>query len=227
VGYDVSRVLWLKVARGLSAGRVQSVAVRIVVERERERMAFRAASYWDLEGTFEKPGDTTLFAGTLVGLDGTRVPSGRDFDSAGEVKGDVVVLDADEAASLAAGLEGADFAVRSTETKPYTRRPYAPFRTSTMQQEASRKLRYTSTRTMSVAQRLYENGYITYMRTDSVAMAESAIATARAPTRRGSTRRRRRTPRRRTRPSDLPETRGRPRLRCRPSSVVTKRGSTS
>jgi DNA topoisomerase-1 len=180
VGYDVSRVLWLKVARGLSAGRVQSVAVRIVVERERERMAFRAASYWDLEGTFEKPGDTTLFAGTLVGLDGTRVASGRDFDSAGEVKGDVVVLDADEATSLAAGLEGADFAVRSTETKPYTRRPYAPFRTSTMQQEASRKLRYTSTRTMSVAQRLYENGYITYMRTDSVAIAESAIATARA-----------------------------------------------
>ena len=180
VGYDVSRVLWLKVARGLSAGRVQSVAVRIVVERERERMAFVAASYWDLEGTFEKPGDTTQFTGTLVAVDGTRVASGRDFDSLGEVQGEVVVLDSHEAASITAGLEDADFAVRSTETKPYTRRPYAPFRTSTMQQEASRKLRYTSARTMSVAQRLYENGYITYMRTDSVAMAESAIATARA-----------------------------------------------
>ncbi|MDX1447593.1 MAG: type I DNA topoisomerase [Acidimicrobiia bacterium] len=179
VGYDVSRVLWLKVARGLSAGRVQSVAVRIIVERERERMAFRAASYWDLEGTFEKPDDPTQFSGTLVAVDGTRVASGRDFDSLGEAQGDVVVLDADTAAGLATALEDAAFAVRSTETKPYTRRPYAPFRTSTLQQEAARKLRFASARTMSVAQRLYENGYITYMRTDSVSLSESAVATAR------------------------------------------------
>ena len=179
VGYDVSRVLWLKVARGLSAGRVQSVAVRIIVERERERMAFRAAQYWDLEGTFEKPGDSTQFTGSLVALDGARVASGRDFNSIGEPQAEVVVLDAEAAAELAAGLEHADFAVRSTETKPYTRRPYAPFRTSTLQQEAARKMRFTSVRTMSVAQRLYENGYITYMRTDSVSLAESAITTAR------------------------------------------------
>jgi DNA topoisomerase I len=180
VGYDVSRVLWLKVARGLSAGRVQSVAVRIIVERERERMAFRTASYWDLEGTFEKPGDATQFNGSLVAVDGARVASGRDFDSLGKPSGEVLVLDSETAGALAAGLEDAAFTVRSTETKPYTRRPYAPFRTSTLQQEAARKLRYSSTRTMSVAQRLYENGYITYMRTDSVSLAASAIATARA-----------------------------------------------
>ena len=179
VGYDVSRVLWMKVARGLSAGRVQSVAVRIVVERERERMAFRAAQYWDLEGTFEKDGDSTQFTGSLVAIDGTRVASGRDFNSVGEPQGGVVVLDGDTAAELATGLESADFAVRSTETKPYTRRPYAPFRTSTLQQEAARKMRFASARTMSVAQRLYENGYITYMRTDSVSLAESAVTTAR------------------------------------------------
>jgi DNA topoisomerase I len=179
VGYDVSRVLWMKVARGLSAGRVQSVAVRIIVERERERMAFRAAQYWDLEGTFEKEGDSTQFAGSLVAVDGTRVASGRDFNSVGEPQGDVVVLDSETAAELATGLESADFAVRSTETKPYTRRPYAPFRTSTLQQEAARKMRFASVRTMAVAQRLYENGYITYMRTDSVSLAESAITTAR------------------------------------------------
>ena len=179
VGYDVSRVLWLKVARGLSAGRVQSVAVRIIVERERERMAFRSAGYWDLEGTFEKPGDATQFTGTLVAVDGTRVAAGRDFDSLGKPQGDVTVLDADTAASLASALDGAAFSVRSTETKPYTRRPYAPFRTSTLQQEGARKLRFSSTRTMSVAQRLYENGYITYMRTDSVSLAESAVTTAR------------------------------------------------
>ncbi len=179
VGYDVSRVLWLKVARGLSAGRVQSVAVRIIVERERERMAFRAASYWDLEGTFEKPGDATQFNGSLVAVDGARVASGRDFDSLGNASGEILVLDSETAGTLAAGLEDAAFTVRSTDTKPYTRRPYAPFRTSTLQQEAARKLRYASNRTMSVAQRLYENGYITYMRTDSVSLAGSAITTAR------------------------------------------------
>src|SRR5690606_20475934 len=178
-GYEVSPVLWKKVATGLSAGRVQSVAVRIVVERERERMAFRSASYWDLVGTFARPGDATSFEATLVAVDGTRVATGRDFDSSGQVAEGVVALDADTAAALASALEGSDFSVRSVETKPYTRKPYAPFRTSTLQMEAGRKLRFSSSRTMAVAQRLYENGYITYMRTDSVTLSGEAIGEAR------------------------------------------------
>ncbi len=180
VGYDVSRVLWLKVSRGLSAGRVQSVAVRIVVERERERMAFRSGTYWDLTATLEKAGETPQFPATLLSVDGTRVATGRDFDSTGHPTKDVLVLDEPAVTALAEELSSASFTVVSTETKPYTRRPYPPFRTSTLQQEASRKLRFTSNRTMSVAQRLYENGFITYMRTDSVTMSEAAIATARA-----------------------------------------------
>ncbi len=180
VGYDVSRVLWLKVARGLSAGRVQSVAVRIIVERERERMAFRSAGYWDLTAVLEKQGETPQFSALMVSLDGKRIASGRDFDSSGTTGDQVLVLDEAAANQLAASLSGSSFRVTSTETKPYTRRPYAPFRTSTLQQEASRKLRFASNRTMSVAQRLYENGYITYMRTDSVTMSESAVSTARA-----------------------------------------------
>ncbi len=180
VGYDVSRVLWLKVSRGLSAGRVQSVAVRIVVERERERMAFRSANYWDLTAVLEKPGETPQFSALLLSVDGRRVASGRDFDSTGGRAEQVLVLDEDAAGRLATSLSGSSFRVTGTETKPYTRRPYAPFRTSTLQQEASRKLRFAANRTMSVAQRLYENGYITYMRTDSVTLSESAIATARA-----------------------------------------------
>jgi DNA topoisomerase-1 len=184
VGYDVSRVLWLKVSRGLSAGRVQSVAVRIVVERERERMAFRSGSYWDLTATLEKPGETPQFGATLLTVDGARVATGRDFDSSGRPSKDVLVLDEGAVNDLATELSSAAFTVVSTETKPYTRRPYPPFRTSTLQQEASRKLRFTSNRTMSVAQRLYENGFITYMRTDSVTMSEAAIATARDEIRR-------------------------------------------
>jgi DNA topoisomerase-1 len=181
VGYEVSPVLWRKVASGLSAGRVQSVAVRIVVERERERMAFRAAGYWDVEGTFAKPGDDTSFEASLVAVDGRRVATGRDFDAGGRlVSAETVLLGEEGARSLAAGLEKARFSVRAAETKPYTRRPYAPFRTSTLQQEAGRKLKFSSTRTMSVAQRLYENGYITYMRTDSVTLSEAALAAARA-----------------------------------------------
>jgi DNA topoisomerase I len=180
VGYDVSRVLWLKVSRGLSAGRVQSVAVRIVVERERERMAFRSGTYWDLTATLEKAGETPQFPATLLAVDGTRVATGRDFDSTGHPTKDVLVLDAPAVTALAEELSSASFTVVSTETKPYTRRPYPPFRTSTLQQEASRKLRFTSNRTMSVAQRLYENGFITYMRTDSVTLSEAAIGTARA-----------------------------------------------
>jgi DNA topoisomerase I len=180
VGYDVSRVLWMKVAPRLSAGRVQSVAVRIVVERERERMAFRSASYWDIEGRFATTDDGD-FTGTLVTVDGVRVASGRDYSSLGvlETEG-ALPLDQQAAESLVAALQNSEFSVRSTETKPYTRKPYAPFRTSTLQQEAGRKLRFSSARTMQVAQRLYENGYITYMRTDSTSLAESAVIAARS-----------------------------------------------
>ncbi len=177
-GYEVSPVLWRKVSQGLSAGRVQSVAVRIVVERERERMAFRSATFWDIAATFEKGG--AAFPGTLVDVDGSRVASGRDFDSTGNLTTDALALDEAAATDLAQSLTGRRFTVDRTETKPYRRSPYAPFRTSTLQQEAGRKLRFTSKRTMSVAQRLYENGYITYMRTDSVTLAASAIATARS-----------------------------------------------
>ncbi len=180
VGYDVSRVLWMKVAGGLSAGRVQSVAVRIVVERERERIAFSSASYWSLEGTFAKADAEPAFGGSLVAIDGRKVASGRDFDASGALTSDSIALDETAARALADQLQAAAFSVRSVETKPYTRRPYAPFRTSTLQQEASRKLRFSAKRTMDVAQRLYENGYITYMRTDSTHLAESAIATARS-----------------------------------------------
>jgi DNA topoisomerase I len=179
-GYEVSPVLWKKVQPKLSAGRVQSVAVRIVVERERERMAFVPAGYWSLEGSFAPASDLDkTFDATLVSVDDKKVATGRDFDSLGESKADVVVLDQESATELAAGLGEADFEVGSVESKPYTRRPYPPFRTSTLQQEAGRKLRFSSSRTMSVAQRLYENGYITYMRTDSIELADAAVAAAR------------------------------------------------
>ena len=175
-GYEVSPVLWKKVMQGLSAGRVQSVAVRLVVERERERRAFVSASYWDLEGVFD-PGS---FAARLVSLDGKRVAQGRDFGQDGELKPrDAVVLAEAEARELAEQLAGAAYAVRSADEKPYTRRPAAPFMTSTLQQEASRKLRFSAQTTMRVAQRLYENGYITYMRTDSTTLSETALAAAR------------------------------------------------
>ena len=175
-GYEVSPVLWKKVMQGLSAGRVQSVATRLVVERERERRAFVAAGYWDLEGTFD-PGS---FAARLVALNGSRVAQGRDFGQDGGLRIDAVRLDEEEARELAASLEGASFSVRSVEEKPYTRRPAAPFMTSTLQQEASRKLRFSAQTTMRVAQRLYDSGYITYMRTDSTTLSESALAAARA-----------------------------------------------
>ncbi|HEY5515364.1 MAG TPA: DNA topoisomerase, partial [Pengzhenrongella sp.] len=167
-GYEVSPVLWRKVRQGLSAGRVQSVATRLVVERERERMAFRAADYWDVKCQFatHDPGEPT-FGARLATVDGARVASGRDFDDRGVLKTEAAVhLDAEAARVLVAALADADFAVRSLETKPYTRRPAAPFTTSTLQQEASRKLRLGSRQTMRTAQSLYENGYITYMRTD-------------------------------------------------------------
>lgn len=179
-GYEVSPVLWKKVQPKLSAGRVQSVAVRIVVERERERMAFVPAGYWSIEGSFAPAEDLDkTFDATLVSVDDTKVATGRDFDSEGKPKSDVLVLDQKTATGLATSLRDSDFKVRSVESKPYTRKPYPPFRTSTLQQEAGRKLRYSSSRTMSVAQRLYENGYITYMRSDSVELSDTAVGAAR------------------------------------------------
>ena len=175
-GYEVSPVLWKKVMQGLSAGRVQSVATRLVVQRERERMAFVAASYWDLEGVFD-PG---TFSARLAAVDGRRVAQGRDFARDGSLRTpDAVSLDEEAARGLVERLRGASFAVRSIDEKPYTRRPAAPFMTSTLQQEASRKLRFSSQTTMRVAQRLYENGYITYMRTDSTTLSEAALEAAR------------------------------------------------
>ncbi len=177
-GYEVSPVLWKKVMQGLSAGRVQSVATRLVVQRERERMAFVAASYWDVEGTFA-PG---AFSARLVAVDGQRVATGRDFGPDGQPKqgAEAVALEQDAAERLVAELGGVAFAVRSVERKPYRRRPAPPFMTSTLQQEASRKLRFSAQVTMRVAQRLYEGGYITYMRTDSTTLSEQALTAARA-----------------------------------------------
>ena len=175
-GYEVSPVLWKKITRGLSAGRVQSVATRLVVERERERMAFRAAQWWDIEATF----DPEAFRARLVSVDGKRVAQGRDFGPDGKLRNDEALqLDEDGARGLAHRLEASPFAVSRREQKPYSRRPSAPFITSTLQQEASRKLRYSAQTTMRIAQRLYENGYITYMRTDSTTLSESALGAAR------------------------------------------------
>jgi len=175
-GYEVSPVLWKKVTQGLSAGRVQSVATRLVVERERERRAFVAASYWDIEGSFD-PGS---FEARLVAVDGKRIAQGRDFRQDGTLESsDLTRLDEAAARGLADRLEGAEFGVRAVEEKPYTRRPAPPFMTSTLQQEASRKLRFSAQTTMRVAQRLYESGYITYMRTDSTTLSEAALTAAR------------------------------------------------
>ncbi len=185
-------MLWKKVMPRLSAGRVQSVATRVIVERERQRMAFVAADYWDVtallatqEATGGDAGEPRSFTARLSAVDGARVARGSDFGQDGKLKAtgaakDAVVLGESAARALSGALEGADFAVDSVESKPYTRRPYAPFMTSTLQQEAGRKLRYTSERTMRIAQRLYENGYITYMRTDSTTLSEGGIAAARA-----------------------------------------------
>ena len=187
VGYGLSPVLWRRIGRlARSAGRVQSVATRIVVERERERMAFRSASYADLVATSHQADagkSQTLFESTLAELDGVRLVRGSDFDDNGMLKpaafDKVVVLSAAEATVLRDALEGKDLVVRSVEAKPYTRRPSPPFMTSTLQQEAGRKLGMSSGVTMSVAQSLYQNGYITYMRTDSVSLSGTAIEAAR------------------------------------------------
>jgi len=181
-GYEVSPVLWKKVMPQLSAGRVQSVAVRIVVERERERMSFVTASFWGLTATFSPQAEEGLeFTAALAALDGSRVATARDFGSDGQPSRDgLTVLDAAGAASLIADLKGVDFAVRSRTSKPYRRRPAPPFITSTLQQEAARKLGMSSATAMRTAQSLYEKGYITYMRTDSTSLSSGAVASARS-----------------------------------------------
>jgi DNA topoisomerase-1 len=183
-GYEVSPVLWRKVGPGLSAGRVQSAATRLVVDRERERLAFVAAAYWDVAARFA-PDEGQSFPARLTRLDGKRVATGRDFDDRGAAKTDAVVLDQQGAEALAAAIveNSPEATVLSVESKPYTRRPAAPFTTSTLQQEAARKLRFTARQTMSVAQGLYENGYITYMRTDSPSLSAQATQAARAQAR--------------------------------------------
>ena len=194
-GYEVSPVLWKKVMPRLSAGRVQSVATRVIVDRERKRMVFVPAEYWDLAAEFTAPasagtasqgsststdgGDDRKFAGRLSRVNGKRVAAGRDFNDRGELTSDAVVVTKAQAEQLATQLQHVTLPVINVEEKPYTRKPSAPFMTSTLQQEAGRKLHYTSERTMRVAQRLYENGHITYMRTDSTTLSEQGLQAAR------------------------------------------------
>ena len=179
-GYEVSPVLWRKVMSRLSAGRVQSVATRLVVDRERERIAFTSAQYFDIEGVFD-PG---TFTARLVAVDAAKVATGRDFDQSGQLKNaDVVVLDEATVTALVSSLTGASFQVQSVDDKPYRRSPSAPFMTSTLQQEASRKVRWGAQRTMRVAQGLYERGFITYMRTDSTTLSQTALDAARSQAR--------------------------------------------
>ncbi|WP_445347545.1 type I DNA topoisomerase [Corynebacterium marquesiae] len=183
-GYEVSPVLWKKVMPRLSAGRVQSVATRVIVERERERMAFIPADYWDLAATLDTgaaDGDNpATFDARLTAVDSKRVALGRDFDDCGNVKSkDVIVITEPQAKALESALQGAGMEVAGVEHKPYTRKPYAPFMTSTLQQEAGRRLHFTSERTMRIAQRLYENGHITYMRTDSTSLSKQGLSAAR------------------------------------------------
>jgi DNA topoisomerase-1 len=177
-GYEVSPVLWRRVQKGLSAGRVQSPATRIIVERERDRIAFTRASYSGLKAILAADDDE--FPASLRTVDGARVAEGSDFGSDGKLAKDRLLLSPEDAVALATGLSGADFTVAGVERKPYTRRPYAPFRTSTLQQEAGHKLRFGARRTMSAAQRLYEAGFITYMRTDSTNLSASALEAARS-----------------------------------------------
>jgi DNA topoisomerase-1 len=187
-GYEVSPVLWRKVGPGLSAGRVQSAATRLVVDRERERLAFIAAEYWDLSAVLSATAESTSFEARLARLNGVRVATGRDFDDKGGLKAstngkpDAVALDEQAATALAKALRDPSVSVlvSAVDSKPYTRRPAAPFSTSTLQQEAARKLRFSARQTMSVAQGLYENGYITYMRTDSLNLSQQAMSAARA-----------------------------------------------
>jgi len=201
-GYEVSPVLWKKVMPRLSAGRVQSVATRLIVARERERIAFRPSAYWDLEAIFtpvkETGDDVSSFPGRLTAVDGRRVAQGRDFSPGGELRNSGLlylegaapgenqptgIVHRMSAPALADRLNGVTYTVKSVERKPYRRSPYAPFRTTTLQQEASRKLGFSAKYTMSTAQRLYENGHITYMRTDSITLSQTAITAARTQAR--------------------------------------------
>jgi DNA topoisomerase-1 len=175
-GYEVSPVLWRRVNRGLSAGRVQSPSIRLIVERERERIAFVSAGYWDIEML---SATAPAFTATLVAVDGDRVATGKDFDSNGVVGSNAVALDEATARALAEGLDGAAFTVRSVEQKPYRSSPKPPFMTSTLQQEGGRKLRLSSSQVMRLAQGLYERGFITYMRTDNVALSAEALQATR------------------------------------------------
>ena len=175
-GYEVSPILWRKVNRGLSAGRVQSPSIRLVVEREQERMAHIAAGYWDLEAT---SATTPIFSASLQSVDGSRIAMGKDFDSLGVVKEGVVVITEARAGDLVAGLAGSDLKVRSVEDRPYRKSPRAPFMTSTLQQEGGNKLRITASEVMRLAQGLYEGGFITYMRTDNVILADDAMTAVR------------------------------------------------
>ena len=181
-GYEVSPVLWRRVNRGLSAGRVQSPSVRLIVERERERIAFVSAGYWDIElMTATSP----AFAATLVALDDVKVATGKDFASDGKIKKGVVVVDETRARGLADNLGNSAFSVRSVEERPYRSAPMAPFMSSTLQQEGGRKLRLSASQVMRVAQGLYERGYITYMRTDNVTLSQEALSAVRAEVKRG------------------------------------------
>ncbi len=184
-GYEVSPILWRKIKPRLSAGRVQSVAVRLIVDRERERRRFIRNTYWDLNATFRTAEDAS-FDATLVTLNGKRLATSKDFDgTTGELKppkassSEVVVLTEEEAQAVLADLQVATWEVTTVETKPYTSRPAPPFTTSTLQQEANRKLRSSARDTMRAAQRLYENGHITYMRTDSTSLANEAVKSVR------------------------------------------------
>ena len=176
-GYEVSPVLWRRVNRGLSAGRVQSPSVRLIVERERERIAFVSAGYWDIELL---TGTLPSFTATLVAVDGSKVATGKDFSGKGVARNSVVVVDETRARLLADGLSNAPFTVRSVEERPYRSTPKAPFMTSTLQQEGGRKLRLSAAQVMRVAQGLYERGYITYMRTDNVVLSADALAAVRS-----------------------------------------------
>ena len=176
-GYEVSPVLWRRVNRGLSAGRVQSPSIRLIVERERERIAFVSADYWDIDLV---SATTPVFDAKLVEVGGARVASGKDFDDRGQVSAKATPLDEQRARALAAGLENATFSVRSVEEKPYRSSPKPPFMTSTLQQEGGRKLRLSASQVMRLAQGLYERGFITYMRTDSVTLSDEAMKATRA-----------------------------------------------
>ena len=180
-GYEVSPVLWRKVMPRLSAGRVQSVATRMVVERERARMRFRSASWWGIDGTFSNAAAPAGFGAAQVSLAGTAIATGKDFDEQGARTGksEVRVLGEEEATSVAGALAGQTFTVSSVTERPFRRSPAPPFMTSTLQQEAGRKLRFSAQRAMQVAQRLYEQGYITYMRTDSTTLSDEALSAAR------------------------------------------------